>query len=188
MDIGAGLADVPETIYGSYAGRSGMYAAEVKLQAFRFETTCIMPLTGGAGCRTGSTRTDFIGVERTDRGWRISLREISLRRDAIDIRWPGSLDWRDGKYLVVNRTRKEALFPTLDVVSYVYVDNWLFGLDSYLAVGRRFLDLKASPEAGGPTIDAAWLAEAELVRVESVSLGVFTKPLKADEFYLRPSQ
>ncbi len=100
--------------------------------------------------------------------------------------WTGDWDWRNGRYLLIHRLRKEAIFPALDVPTRVYDDNWLFGIDTYLAVGRRYLDVSADQGPDGPAIDAAWLSQAELVRVQSVSLGVFTKPLKVDNFVLPP--
>lgn len=55
-----------------------------------------------------------------------------------------------------------------------------------LTVRRRLLTFKFPSGSGRPAIDTAWLAQAEIVRVEPVSLGSFTKPLQVDEFLLRP--
>jgi hypothetical protein len=182
IEVAAALADVPDTTYRAHQGMAGTYVAEVTLSAYAFETTGSMGVHPGAGYRRSPKGADIAGVRFRDNGdCEVTLREVSLSGPVTGNWWSTS-----GQYFLVNRTTKEALFPDRDYNAQVYSGNWLGQGLSYLTLTRRVLTFKFPPGSERPAIDAAWLARAELVRVEPVSLGVFTKPLRVDEFVLRP--
>ena len=181
-EIAAPLVDVPDTVYRANQGKSGTYTAEVTLRAIAFEKAGAMAVRSGAGYRRSPRAAAIASVELRDDGdCVVTLREVSLSG------WRTAA-WRptQGQYFLVNHTTREALFPDISSRQVVLSGDWLREGGTALWVERRVLRFKSPFASKGPVIDAAWLAQAELVRVEPVSLGVFTKPLKVDEFVLRP--
>lgn len=180
--VAPALVDVPDTAYRTYQGMAGTYAAEVTFTAYAFETTGTMPVRAGVGYRHGPKGADIASVRfRANGDVEVMFREVSLSQGTVASWWVAT-----GQYILVNRTTREALFPAADSAREV-LSAWPgMGL-IYLRLGRRFLTFKFPSGSERPTMDAAWLAQAELVRVEPVSLGAFTKPLKVDRFLLEPA-
>jgi hypothetical protein len=180
--VAAALVDVPEAWYRAHEGLASTFTGEVTLAAYAFEVTGTMPLKPAAGYRRGSKRADVTSVRIRDNGdAEVVLRELSVVPPARSRWW-----FVSGQYLLVNERTREVLFPNATDTREILNSDWLRQDLPYLALRRCVLVFRSPPGPARPVIDAAWLAQAVLVRVEPVSLGAFTKPLKVDNFVLPP--
>lgn len=183
IGIAPALIDVPETTIRADRGTAGTFTAQVELTAYAFKITGTMAPKPGAGYRHGPKGAEVISVRFKPNGdAEVELREVSVAHPWWVSWWSSS-----GQYFLVNRAKSEALFPGSDRGSQVLNASWFEPAGAYLTVGRRTLTFKVPSGSERRPIDAAWLAQAEIVRVEPVSLGVFTRPLKVDRFLLEPA-
>jgi hypothetical protein len=182
VGVAAALVQVAEAWYRTHQGLASTFTGEVTLAAYAFEITGTMPLKAAAGYRRSSKQADVTSVMFRDNGdAQVVLRELSVER-------PGKSHWwsTSGQYLLVNQKTREVLFPDTAEVRQALSWDWLGQALPYLKLSRCVLVFRSPPEQKRLVIDEAWLAQAVLVRVEPVSLGSFTKPLKVDNFVLPP--
>ncbi len=177
--LAAALIDVPESVARQVQGSHGTYSAEVTFNAIGFETAGVMALRSGASYLRSPRGAMILKVSLSRDRCVISLRETSVQT------WsPSDTSRLAGRYVLVNTTRKEALLPEDTYTADVLDGNWLNLYEASLRVTHANVTFVYHPAWNGPVIDAAWLSQAELVRVEPVSLGVFAKKLTIDDFVL----
>ncbi len=140
--------------------------------AYRVRTPAVVPLTAGAVVRVGDVVTTVLSIRKEPRysSWvidvRLALPKVGLSRDGLRV-----------FHYLRNRKRAEAirLAGVPDRVP-------LAGLSSTCILAVRRTEI---PEIAGSSIDAAWLADAELVFVSFERVGRFTKHVTISQ--LRPA-
>lgn len=166
--------------YDGHAGAQTVYEAQVEfvVQRTRMQTMRLVP---GVGYDPGSDRGRILAVtgllyRPADQGFNIQFSE-SDHRLTLDA----------GKfvhYLVVHPSRREALMGSLDFFfpSTLAIPHPWSGIFSMLRVNRPSIEFRL-PE-GSPTLPDDWLEGAELVRVETTHLGVFSKTIRIEDFVM----
>ena len=168
------LAEVPEAAYSQHAREAGVYSAVVALDAYRWQLRAELPLRAGASCRLNPGRAVFREIGRVGNVYQVMLSEVTVVNTAR------ARSRMEGQYVLRNRTRRQVLFPFAITVPAAW-DPMVFPLGSQLRVLHTFLRVR------NPAVDDAWLAEADLVRIEPVYLGQFTAPLRVDNLVLSPA-
>ncbi len=181
VQVASALIDVPASIAGRHHDEPATLSAEVTLEAIAFHTAGATPVVPGASYRRSPRTARITEITFEQNRCVITLRDVSLAADR-------QYNWRasEGQYLLVNRTTNEALFPDQTTDWPVFVAAWATGLGPHLSIVHEQLRFAPPPSLNGRPIDAAWLAKAELIRVEPESLGVFTKRLTVDRLHLSP--
>ncbi len=173
------LAIGPEH-YDRHAGASTVYQAQVEYVVQRNHVEAMQPVAG-IGYERGSDHGHILAVtglvfRPSDSGFHIQLSE-SDHRLTLDA-------GKTVNYLLVHATRREALmgsrtlfFPRGLASPHPWTD-----IVSMLRVSRRSIEFRL-PE-GSPALPENWLEEAELVRVETTHLGVFSRTIRIEDFVL----
>jgi hypothetical protein len=167
------LAEVPEAAYTEHAREAGTYSAVVALDAYRYRLWAESPLRTGASCALNPGRAVVREVARFGDAYRVELREVTV------VNATSARSRIEGTYVLRNRARRQVFFPIALADSAARYPVF-FSLGDQLRVLHTVLHVRL------PAIDEAWLAEADLVRMEPVYLGQFTAPLRADKFVLPP--
>ena len=174
------LFAIRQVLYDRHSGDEIVYLAEVDFVVQRDEITR-MRLEPGFRFDRGSDHARILavnppGYHSPDHGFTIELRE-STHGLALD-------RWSAIRYLLVNSSRREALlgqrsFFGLDSIPSPYLWSDFFPM---LEVRRPSLEFDLP--ADGPAVDETWLQGAELVRVETAHLGVFSKTVRIEDFVM----
>ena len=165
---------ISQEIHNRYSGDEIAYEAEMHFLVQRDSITR-MRLDPGVRYDRGSDHAAILAVTSKNDAWIVHLSESSHKL-TLD-------DWKAVRYLLVNFSRKEALFGQRS-----------FGLDS-LSSFLLFSDIYQVLDVRRPTlsfdlpsetfpIDATWLQGAELVRVETRDLGWFSKMIRIEDFVM----
>lgn len=166
--------------YDKFAGAPTVYEAEVEfvVQRDRMQT---MRLESGSTYDRGSDHGRILAVtglfnRPSDQGFTIQFSE-SDHRLTLDAAKPV-------RYLVVNPTRREALLGRRNFFfpSTLASPHPWSGITSMFRVNRPSMEFRL-PE-GSPALPENWLEGAELVRVETTHLGVFSKTIRIEDFVL----
>jgi hypothetical protein len=168
------LAEVPEAAYTEHAREPGTYSAVVALDAYRYRLWAESPLRTGASCELNPGRAVVREVGRVGDVHQVELREVTVANTTTE------RSRVEGTYMLRNRARRQVVFP-FAVAAFAASHPMLFSLGDHLRVLHTILYVRL------PAIDDAWLAEADLVRIEPVYLGQFTAPLRLDNFILPPA-
>ena len=166
--------------YDRHAGAPTVYEAHVEfvVQRNRMQT---MRLESGFGYERGSDHGRILAVtdpvlRPTDQGFSILLSE-SEHRLTLDA-------GKAVRYLLVHPSRREALLGRRNFFfppSLASPHPWS-GIVSMLRVSRRSFDFLL-PEGSLP-LPENWLEGAELVRIETTHLGVFSKTIRIEDLIL----
>ena len=168
------LLRITQEIHNRYSGDEIVYEAEMHFLVQRDAITR-MRLEPGVRYDRGSDHATILAVTSQNDAWIVHLSEISHKL-TLD-------DWKAVRYLMVNYSRKEALFGRrgFDLGSH---SSFLLFSNIYqmLEIGRPTLSFDL-PSQTSP-IDATWLQGAELVRVETRDLGWFSKRVRIEDFVM----
>ena len=166
--------------YDRHAGAPTVYQAQVEFVVQRNRTATMRPVPANSyvrGSDHGRIRAVTGLIYRpSDQGFNILLSE-SEHRLTLDA---GMIVC----YLLVHPSRREALLGSRNhffPATLASPHPWS-GIVSMLRVGRRSLEFRL-PE-GSPAVPENWLEGAELVRVETTHLGVFSKTIRIEDFVL----
>ena len=166
--------------YDGHAGARTVYEAQVEFVVYRNRIDS-MRLVPGAGYYHGSDHGRILAVtgllhRPSDQGFNIQFSE-SDHRLTLDAAKPV-------RYLVVNPTRREALLGRRNFFfpSTLASPHPWSGIFSMLRVNRPSMEFRL-PE-GSPALPENWLEGAELVRLETTHLGVFSKTIRIEDFVL----
>ena len=166
--------------YDRHAGSPTVYQAQVEFVAQRNRMQTMLPVPGNAYVR-GSDHGRILAVtglfyRPSDQGFNIQFSE-SEHRLTLD-------DGKTVRYLLVHPSRREALLGTRNYSfsSTLAIPHPWSDIVSMLGVSRRSFEFRL-PE-GGPALPDNWLEGAELVRVETAHLGVFSKTIRIEDFVL----
>ena len=175
-----GLLSIRRQHYDRHAGAPTVYAVEVEFVVQRNRMGTIR-LEEGVGYERGSDHGRILAVtglfyRPSDQGFSILLSE-SAHRLTLD-------SGKTVRYLLIHASRREALlgkrnffFPATLATPHPWS-----GIVSMLRVNRRSSDFLL-PE-GSPPLPENWLEGAELVRIETTHLGVFSKTIRIEDFVL----
>ena len=174
------MLEVTQQQYEQVAGAPTVYQAQVEFVVQRNHMEA-MQLEAGIRYERGSDHGRILAVtdpiyRPTDQGFRILLSE-SEHRLTLDARKPV-------RYLLVHPLRREGLLGKRNFFLPTELASphpWS-GILSMLRVGRRSFDFLL-PESS-PPLPEDWLEGAELVRVETTHLGVFSKTIRIEDFVL----
>ena len=166
--------------YDAQAGARTVYEAQVEFVVYRNRIDSMRPVPG-VGYGHGSDHGRILAVaglfnRPTDQGFTIQFSE-SDHRLTLDAAKPV-------RYLVVNPTRREALVGSRNFFfpSTLASPHPWSGITSMLRVNRPSMEFRLSE--GSPALPENWLEGAELVRVETTHLGVFSKTIRIEDFVL----
>lgn len=167
-------------------GQHGELSVSVELDAARYEVVARTPLVT-RGRYTADGQSEM--VRRAFLEDYEDARAVFVYLDGAAIAARSLRGGRfGGSYIVTNAARGEALFTNempgtrqLSLRDY-FVSAFPFRLN----VTRRVLMARPDQTLAIPThVDEAWLAGAELVRLEPVPLGRFTTSIRIDDFVLQ---
>ena len=165
---------ISQEIHNRYSGDELVYEAEMHFLVQRDAITR-MRLEPGVRYDRGSDHAAILAVTSQNDAWIVHLSESSHKL-TLD-------DWKAVRYLLVNFSRKEALFGQrsfgLDSLSSLLLFSDIYQM---LEVRRPTLSFKLPSETF--PIDATWLQGAELVRVETRDLGWFSKMIRIEDFVM----
>ena len=166
--------------YDLHAGAPTVYEAHVEFVVQRNRMQTMRPVPG-VGYERGSDHGRVLAVtglfhRPSDQGFNIQLSE-SEHRLAMDA-------GKTVRYLLVHPSRREALLggrnfffpPTLAIPH-----PWS-GIVSMLRVSRRSFEFRLPK--GSPAMPDNWLEDAELVRIETTHLGVFSKTIRIEDLVM----
>ena len=165
---------ISQEIHNRYSGDEIVYEAEMHFLVQR-DTITRMRLEPGVRYDRGSDHAAILSVTSQNDAWIVHLNESSHKL-TLD-------DWKAVRYLLVNFSRKEALFGQRSFGP-DSLSSFLLFSDIYqvLEVRRPTLSFKLPSETF--PIDANWLQGAELVRVETRDLGWFSKMIRIEDFVM----
>lgn len=166
--------------YDRHAGAPTVYEAQVEFVVQRNRMATMRPIPGSSYVR-GSDHGRILAVtglfyRPSDQGFNIQFSESEHR-----------LTLNAGmivSYLLVHPSRREALLGTRNFFfpSTLASPHPWSGIFSMLRVSRPSMEFRL-PE-GSPPLADNWLEGAELVRVETTHLGVFSKTIRIEDFVL----
>ena len=166
--------------YDGHAGAQTVYEAQVKFVVQRNRMQTMRPVPG-AGYDRGSDHGRILAVtglsyRPSDQGFNIQLSE-SDHRLTLDA-------GKFVRYQVVHPSRREALMGSSNFFfpSTLAIPHPWSGIFSMLRVNRPSMEFRLLE--GSPTLPENWLEGAELVRLETTHLGVFSKTIRIEDFVL----
>jgi hypothetical protein len=169
----AAVATLPADLAERHKGEPVILTGTVTFRAHQYRVRGVIPARPGSRFAFPGSAVEITSVSVSPAGAAIGFREASVRSLP-----PVTMTVQE--YYLRNAARHEAFglevgrpsfMPlTLSWTVVVMTGTWQVRSNSYAFTGSR--------------IDAAWLAGAELVRLELEDLGTFTRPLHA-EFTLK---
>ena len=163
------LFAIREGLYERHRGVRLEYSAQVDYLVQRYEITTMRPEKGARFDR-GSDHVEVLSVDPFYGGdLNIRLRETTHKL-IVD-------SWKDMTYLLINPSRREAIFGSSGRVvgGYLSIPPMLSLVFPMLEVRWRILHVDRLSE--GPPLHPAWIDGAELIRVETRDLGWFSKSI-----------
>ena len=179
------LLSVNDDLFGKYAGVAGVIAAEVEFIIKRYEVAVTFRLQPKARYDRGSQHAVITQVLKQTGGATVLLREseISLffagdrRHDEMMMSFLG----RPIMYILRNREKAEALWPVEEPgPGFAIFDLFQKRLRT-TPLALRYSALTSDGQKL-TEINDAWLANAELVRIEEKEVGRFSKTIRLDGF------
>ena len=165
---------ISQEIHNRYSGDELVYEAEMHFLVQR-DTITRMRLEPGVRYDRGSDHAAILSVTSQNDAWIVHLSE-SAHRLTLD-------DWKAVRYLLVNFSRKEALFGRRSFGP-DSLSSFLLFSDIYLMLEVRRPNLSFDLSSETVPIEATWLDGAELVRVETRNLGWFSKRIRIEDFVM----
>ena len=166
--------------YDLHVGAPTVYEAQVEFVVQRNRMQTMQPLAG-VGYERGSDHGRILVV--TGLFYRPSYQGINIQLSVSDHRL--TLDaGKTALYLLVHPSRREALLGTRNFffATELTIPHPWSGIVSMLRVSRPSMEFRL-PE-GSPPLPETWLQDAELVRIETTHLGVFSKTIRIEDFIL----
>lgn len=178
------LFEVEADSFSQYGGKKGTYTADVMLDVCRYKVTGVLPLHKKAHLDMGSEHVAVADVLREPHGCQVllSVKNVTLlfAADAqLDIAsfLPGG---RNVLYVLRNQKRGQAFIPKEDQDS----SSSFFNAPTGARLKITPLRVRYVSESSDAPLDEAWLADADLVRIEPVEVGVFSKSLRIEDFVM----
>jgi len=168
------LLRISQEVHSRYSGNEMAYEAEMHFLVQRDAITR-MRLEPGVRYDRGSDHAAILAVTSQNDAWVVHLSETSHQL-TLD-------DWKAVRYLLVNYSRKEALFGQRSLGP-DSLSSWLLFSDIYQVLEVRRPTLSFDLPSGTSPINAPWLQGAELVRVETRDLGWFAKTIRIEDFVM----
>ena len=168
------LMEIGEDGYESHASNSAALSADVNFLVQQ-DVIASIRLESGTRYEGGSDHAEILQVTGSNDGVTIKLKE-SRHRLVHDHE-------KSRRYVLHNSTKGEALLGEEFSIFSRDFSMWSFLLPmSYfppvLKLSRLILSFK-------PPVDPEWFANAELVRIETVTLGRFSKSVRLDDFKMK---
>lgn len=167
--------------------RSGRLEASLEFLLWRSFLAGTLPLAEGAALDGNRTRTTVVRVDRHLDGCTIVLRRWQVTPLLARPSFP------QYDYVLRNVRRREAVMSSVEqwqgskalglsplLLRGFTVEAGASGFDVHTIVLE--FPIRAVGRRAGPAIDAAWMADAELVMVETIGAGVLTRSLVIDDF------
>jgi hypothetical protein len=171
------VVNLPTHVSRRHAGTRAILTADVTLQAYRYRVRDTRPARHGVRFAFAGSGIEVTSVSTSKTGASVLVREADVWSHGQALWWaehPAT-----SVFVVRNLARREAFelryvvrgrspVLTLNIrrtAPFVSTGTWL---------------VPASPDADQRRIDDAWLAGAEIVRLELENLGTFERPLQAE--------
>ncbi|MFA5190483.1 MAG: hypothetical protein WC740_07155 [Verrucomicrobiia bacterium] len=178
------LFEVESDSFSQYGGKKGIYTADVQLNVRRYKVTGVLPLRKKAHLALGSEHVAVADVLREPQGCQVLL---SVKNVTLLFATDAQLDLASilpggGKvlYMLRNQNRGQAFIPKEDFDASSSILNTYTGARLKI----KPLRLRYVSEFSDAPLDEAWLADADLVRIEPVEVGVLSKSLRIEEFVM----
>ena len=165
---------ISQEIHSRYSGDEIVYEAKMHYLVQRDAITR-MRLEPGVRYDRGSDHAAILAVTSQNDAWIVHLSETSHKL-TLD-------DWTAVRYLLVNFSRKEALFGRRSFGP-DSLSSFLLFSDIYQLLEIRRPTLSFDSPSETFSIDSTWLQGAELVRVETRDLGWFSKMIRIEDFVM----
>ncbi len=171
---GLRLVEARPGVFASHQRRSASYDANLVFDAYRVRTAAVMPLKVGAVGRVGDVVTTVLAIRKDPKysRWVIDVRQARpalLSSDGLQI-----------ASFVRSLSRGEATA----VIPGGSVNKAMRWFSATCVVAAHLTYVQTHGLLPGSSIDAAWIADAELVFVSFERLGRFTKHVTIPEFAL----
>lgn len=182
------LMSVKESDYAKYKTKNGVYSAEATCALYEYDVIAALALKKGERYDKGSEHVAIIDVLHETAGCTVVLRESSV--DMLfdrkrENRRPSRMFMYDNVkklYVLRNKKQGEAFLPEEDM-------GTAFDLTQQKRLVANTLRLHyTSINDQGlilPEINEAWLADADLLRIEALRVGDFSRPLRVETFSLK---
>jgi hypothetical protein len=173
----AALVSVPASIDRGHAGERAVLTANVGMTATRYTIAGVVPARAGELLRIPGTAARITAVSVTGRQVLIRLDAGVVAPSGVDFRlYQGALGCT---FALRNPKRGEAVLARTETFRRQLMAT--IGV-STLSATRFNAILSFGPRGNGTagSIDAAWLADAELVALTIEPLGSFTRPLQME--------
>ena len=172
------LMEIGEDDYESHASSSSVLSADVDF-VVQQDVIASIRLESGARYDGGSDHAEILQVTTSNDGVTIKLKE-SRHRLVHDHE-------KSRRYVLHNPTKREALLGKEFSIFSRDFSMWSFlppmaYFPPVLKVSRSTLSFK--PPGDSP-VDPEWFANAELVRIETMTLGRFSKSIRLDDFVMK---
>jgi hypothetical protein len=181
------LISVNDELFGKYSAVPGVFSAEVEFVIKRYEATANLPIKSKARYDRGSEHAVITQVLKQTGGATILLREseVSLffTGDRHHHEMAVYLFGRPIIYMLRNKEQAEALWPVEEPgPEFDFLDLFQKRLRT-IPLALRYSALTPTGQKLTELNDA-WLANAELVRIEAKEVGRFTKSVNVDGFVM----
>ena len=176
------LLSVSKDLYERYRGVKIVYSARVDLFLVRADQTTTLRLERRAVHDRGSDRIEILWIGRP----RAGFLTVDVSETAHRVAGDG---WATATYVLRNPWRREVLLGRVDGLSFSNAPTWL-GLVGfsptliYPSLEFERLQLNFELPEGSPPLPDKWLRGAELVRVETTHLGVFSKTIRIEDLVM----
>ena len=183
------LFSLKESDYKAHGGQPGRLEAQVGVDVYQYVVKGTVPLKARERIDLGAEQAVITDVLDEGASCAVILRERTLRL-RFDRTAPAKTPYdkfsRNVLYVLRNPASGEAVLPNDDTDPDV---GDVLGGAQRLSIHSIRLEYGGDDGHGnhGPRLDAAWLAGAELVRVEAVKTDYFQKDLVADGLLLSKS-
>jgi hypothetical protein len=178
------LIELDSDVFYKYRETKGVYTADVGLNVYKCEITGVLPLQKKARFDKGSEHVVVSNVLREPRGCSVILSSKTVKLlFAADARADITSMMGGSKALYVLRNQKlgQALVPKQDFNA---GNMWMSQSSARLVI--QPIRLRYESDKKETSIDEAWLADADLVRVEAVEVGTLSASLRVEDFVLDP--
>ncbi len=186
----ADLFSLPDKEYNDRKAQTGRLDLKLDVDAYRYEVIGTTPLAPGGTIHLGAEQAAIMDVLRDEAGVTVIMRErfLQLRFDRSAYA-PGNFNrgTRNVLYVLKHSGRGEFLMPNIDYASGFGGMTGLKSSNRLQAKSQRVSFAFNRFGANGDSIDEAWLAEAELVRIDAVKIDQFEGKIAMDGLPLQSS-
>ena len=172
------LMEITEEQYGRHAGTKAVFSADVEFMVQQDEITTIR-LETGARFAAGSDHAEILRLTASNESLTIELKE-SRHSSVHDL-------GHTRRYVLHNPSKGEGLLG--EEFSISPLDFPLWSILPPMAYFPRVLEVKETtlsfdlPQGDFP-VDSDWFRDAELVRIDTINLGRFSKSVRLENFVM----